>query len=106
MWAQDKNRVFLTLDGPSIDNPKVELMADGTLKYSAMKDNVHYLLENQLFGEVDVENSKWNTKGRNTIVNVAKKEAGGEYWPRLTKSDKKDQTIKVAKHTNIYIYIY
>ncbi len=78
------------------DIVQVVFLADGTLIYSGIKSNVKYILENQLFAEVDVENSKWNTKGRNTIISIAKKEAGGEYWPRLTHTDKKDQSIRVS----------
>lgn len=47
-----------------------------------------------MFDEVDVEKSKWNAKGRNTIFNIAKKKTG-VFWPRLIKDTKKDQNIKV-----------
>jgi len=37
-----------------------------------------YGFDMDLFDEVDVENSKWNTKGRNTILNIVKKNAEAE----------------------------
>lgn len=47
----------------------------------------------QLFGEVDVENSKWNTKGRNIILNIVKKDPTQDHWPRLTKDKIKNPHI-------------
>ena len=47
----------------------------------------------ELFGEVVVEESKWNTKGRNVIVSIAKKDDSAEYWPRLTKDKAKNNSI-------------
>lgn len=46
-----------------------------------------------MYGPIDVEKSKWNAKGRNTIFNIAKKESG-PYWPRLLKDTKKDHMVK------------
>lgn len=50
-----------------------------------------------LFGEIDEAQSKWSTKGRNTIFNIVKKAGTEKFWPRLTKEDKKDQSIRVRK---------
>jgi hypothetical protein len=47
-----------------------------------------------LFGEQDVEASKWNIKGRNIILNIVKKDAEAEYWPRLTKDKVKNLHIQ------------
>ena len=49
-----------------------------------------------MFDEVDVEKSKWSTKGRDVIFNVVKKKAG-PFWPRLLKDEKKDPSIKVPQ---------
>jgi hypothetical protein len=48
----------------------------------------------QFFEEIDVENSKWNDKGRNLIFNI-QKATPGAHWPRLTKEKIKDSTITV-----------
>jgi hypothetical protein len=50
----------------------------------------------ELYAEVDVESSKWNTKGRNIILNIAKKEEGDEKWTRLTKDKAKNHHINVS----------
>ena len=41
------------------------------------------------------EESKWNTKGRNILINVAKKDKEEEEWPRITKEKVKNQHITV-----------
>jgi prostaglandin-E synthase len=48
-----------------------------------------------LFGEVDVEGSKWNTKGRNIIFNIIKKNPDAEYWTRLTKDKTKNPHVQI-----------
>jgi hypothetical protein len=47
-----------------------------------------------LFGAVSVEESKWNTKGRNIILNIVKATSEDAYWPRLTKEKVKNTHIQ------------
>ena len=47
-----------------------------------------------LFGAVSVEESKWNTKGRNIILNIVKANSEDAYWPRLTKEKVKNTHIQ------------
>ena len=54
-----------------------------------------YAFDIVLFDEVDVEQSKWNTKGRNIILNIVKKNTEAEHWPRLTKDKIKNQHIQI-----------
>ena len=49
----------------------------------------------ELFAEIDVEDSKWNTKGRNIILNLAKKQPEEDYWPRLQKEKVKNNLIAI-----------
>jgi hypothetical protein len=44
---------------------------------------------------VSVESSKWNTKGRNIILNIVKANPEAEYWPRLTKEKTKNSHIQI-----------
>ena len=46
-----------------------------------------------LFAEVNMDESKWNTKGRNIILNIVKADKDAEYWPRLTKDKVKNAHI-------------
>ena len=42
------------------------------------------------------DESKWNTKGRNVILHISKKDKEQEeWWPRLTKSKDKNQLITI-----------
>jgi len=48
----------------------------------------------ELFKAVDKEGSRWNLKGRNVILKLAKKDDDlEEYWPRLTKGKEKNARI-------------
>ena len=47
------------------------------------------------FAAVDKAASKFNTKGRNPIFTIAKKEVEDEYWPRITKDKIKNSRITV-----------
>ena len=63
--------------------------------YRAESHSNVYGFDMQLFEEVDLEASKWNTKGRNIILNIVKKNADQEYWPRLTKDKIKNTHIQI-----------
>jgi len=47
-----------------------------------------------LFAAVSMEESKWNTKGRNIILNIVKANKSEAYWPRLTKDKIKNSHIQ------------
>ena len=49
----------------------------------------------ELFDEVVKDESGWNTKGRNIIFNITKKNQDKEYWPRLTQDKTKNQHIQI-----------
>jgi len=45
----------------------------------------------ELFDKVVKDESKWNTKGRNVILNISKKDKDAdEWWPRITKEKVKN----------------
>jgi hypothetical protein len=48
-----------------------------------------------LFEAVNMEASKWNTKGRNIILNIVKADADADHWPRLTKDKVKNAHIQI-----------
>ena len=50
-----------------------------------MANGIKYEFELELFKPIVKEESKWNTKGRNILINLSKKEKSDEeWWPRLT----------------------
>ena len=49
----------------------------------------------EFFAAIDKSESKFNTKGRNPIITLSKKEKEEEYWPRITKDKVKNSRITV-----------
>jgi len=49
----------------------------------------------EFFAEVVKADSKFNAKGRNPIITIAKKDTEAEYWPRITKEKVKNSRITV-----------
>ena len=49
----------------------------------------------EFFAEVVKDESKFNTKGRNPIITISKKDKEAEYWPRITKEKVKNSRITV-----------
>ena len=54
-----------------------------------------YAFEMEFFAEIVKSESAWNTKGRNIIVSISKKDKETEYWPRLLKTSVKNARIQV-----------
>ncbi|CDW90495.1 UNKNOWN [Stylonychia lemnae] len=94
-WAQRKDRVFITIELADFENQKIELTPEGQLKFQADSHNNVYAFDLGLFDQVDVEQSKWNTKGRNIILNISKKNTDTDHWPRLTKEKTKNAHIQI-----------
>ena len=49
----------------------------------------------EFFAKIVKADSKFNTKGRNPIITLAKEDKEAEYWPRLTKEKVKNSRITV-----------
>jgi hypothetical protein len=48
-------------------------------------------MDMELFEPVLKEESKWNSKGRNIVLNISKRnKTAEEWWPRLTKEKTKN----------------
>ena len=94
-WAQRKDRVFVTIDLPGATDTKIDLKPDGHLSFSGKVKDQKYAIEIDLYKEVITEDSKWNLRGRNVILNIVKKDQEDEYWPRITKEKIKHPHIKV-----------
>lgn len=65
------------------------------LSFSGKSHKQDYAFKEKLFAAVSVEDSKWNTKGRNIILNISKTEKDTDYWPRLTDNKAKNPHIQV-----------
>ena len=93
-WAQRKDRLFVTIELADFENHKIDLLAEGQLKFQAESHGHLYGFDLALFDAVKVEESKWNTKGRNIILNIVKANPEAPYWPRLTKDKVKNAHIQ------------
>ena len=94
-WAQRKERVYATIDLQDVENHKIDLTPEGHLKFEGESHGNKYIVDFDLFAEVDVEESKWNVKGRNIMLNIVKKDQEAEYWPRITKEKVKNPHIHI-----------
>ncbi len=80
---------------PDLENHVIDLK-ENHLKISGTSLGKTYEGEIDLFADVVVSESGWNTKGRNIIMSISKKDKEAEeYWPRLTKEKGKNIHIKV-----------
>jgi len=62
--------------------------------YRAESHGHTYGFDLALFAAVSLDESKWNTKGRNIILNIVKANKEEAYWPRLTKDKIKNSHIQ------------
>jgi len=64
--------------------------------FSALANGAKYSFDMTFFEPVIKSESKWNTKGRNVLLNISKKDKEQEeWWPRLTKEKVKNQQITI-----------
>mmetsp|Transcript_13386 Transcript_13386/g.9460 ORF Transcript_13386/g.9460 Transcript_13386/m.9460 type:complete len:138 (-) Transcript_13386:401-814(-) len=92
-WAQRAENVFITVEVQDFENHVIDLSEDNKLSFSADSHGQKYGFEIELFAEVVKDESRWNTKGRNVIFNLKKKEA--ESWSRITKEKTKNARINI-----------
>mmetsp|Transcript_10342 Transcript_10342/g.14247 ORF Transcript_10342/g.14247 Transcript_10342/m.14247 type:complete len:158 (+) Transcript_10342:46-519(+) len=92
-WAQRKENVFIIVEVQDYENHQIDLSDDHKLSFSADSHGQKYGFNVELFAAVDKEASRWNTKGRNVIFNLKKKEA--ESWSRITKEKVKNARINI-----------
>ena len=80
LWAQRKDRVFVTIECPNADAPKVNLTDEGVLTFSAMagtdstEEKHCYDLKLELLHPVNAKDSKISVGPRHVVVVVQKTE--------------------------------
>merc|ERR1719424_2208955 len=97
-WAQNAERVLMTINITDCENIEVDVSEEeNKVKFSATSNGVKYGLDMEVFMAIVKESSAWNTKGRNVIINLAKKEKSDEdtWWPRITKEKVKNGLIEI-----------
>lgn len=97
LWAQRKDKIFLTIDVQNCKNPQISVDNDddakagkvtfrGTAISHATGPEEHaYSLDLELYGEIDKDNVSQMVTDRTVVLVIAKKEEG-PHWPRLLKT--------------------
>jgi prostaglandin-E synthase len=94
-WAQRNDKFWIKLELVHVQYPEVVLLPEGKLFFKgSTKENVHYKLELEFFGPINVSQSKWEVNDWNILFTIQKKESG-PYWPRLLKSEEKLPNMKI-----------
>jgi len=96
-WAQRAEYVLMTVDLADSENVNIDIDEEtNTLIFSAQSAGSKYGFKLALFEKVVKDESKWNTKGRNVILNISKADKDQEeWWPRLTKEKTKYHQITI-----------
>jgi hypothetical protein len=96
-WAQRAEYVLMTVDLADSENVAIDIdEVTNTLIFSAQSAGQKYGFKLELFEKVVKDESKWNTKGRNVILNISKADKDqDEWWPRLTKDKTKYHQISI-----------
>lgn len=104
LWAQrssasdpEKNYIYLTISVPDVPQSSLKLdLKPTSLSFTGTSDTkkTTYHVDLELYGEIDVENSKTNHTAKNIEMILRKKEMKEEYWPRLLKDKAKVHFLK------------
>ena len=89
LWAQRKDIVYITIEVFEVKEEKIDIQ-DNVVNFSGVRgsDGAKFAVSLELFGSVDVSNSKISVADRNVSMILAKSEPG-PFWPRLLKTTQK-----------------
>lgn len=99
-WAQrssatepEKNKLWITIAVPDLVESDVNV-TDTHFKFTGKDATRSYALELELFAEVDPSLTRKVSTQQKVAVELRKKEAKAEYWPRLTKDTKRRPFVR------------
>ncbi|MBQ5154014.1 hypothetical protein EGM85_12240, partial [Macrococcus caseolyticus] len=99
-WAQrssatepEKNKLWITVAVPNLQDYSVET-TDSTFKFTGKDAEREYAIELELFAEIDSSLTRKAATAQSVVVELRKKEAKVEYWPRLAKDTKRRPFIR------------
>ena len=85
---------MITIEVPDHENVDVKVdEKTNKLSFKATANSVNYHFDMEVFEPISEEESAWNTKGRNVLISLKKKEAAKdseEWWTRITKEKVKN----------------
>ena len=87
----------MTIELADCENINVDVDEAGTkITFSAVANGTKYGFDMETHAEIVKDESKWNLKGRNVLLNISKKDKEEEeWWPRLTKDKTKNHQITI-----------
>jgi hypothetical protein len=102
LWAQrssetddEKNVIYLSVNANDLQHPKVELTTTKVTVEGVQKGTeAKYQATLEFYEEIDTEKSKYHATDRGVVFILRKMTKKSEYWPRLTKSAKKEHFIR------------
>ena len=102
LWAQrshaseaTKNIIYLTINAPDCAPDSVKAAVEaGKVHFSGSSKLRNYLVDLELYAEVDPDLSKTHISARGVVFVLMKKELKPEFWPRLLKDSKKQHYLK------------
>ena len=96
-WAQRADCVIVTIDLPDATDIQTDVDEENQkMTFKAKANGENYAVDMELFEPIVKAESKWNTKGRNVIMSISKKDKEQEeWWPRLTKEKGKNPLITI-----------
>ncbi|CAD5116753.1 DgyrCDS5608 [Dimorphilus gyrociliatus] len=98
MWAQRKDKLFLTINLEDVKSPEIKL-DEKKLYFSGTKgansaDQVNYEYTVEFFEDIDPAESKYGVLPRHIPMVLMKKSSDGPFWPRLTKEKTRMPQLK------------
>merc|ERR1711916_63519 len=96
MWAQRRDRVFLTVTLADVKDEKIEL-TETTLHFEGKggTDQEDYVGDVTFFKEIDTEETTYVVRDREVQFNLVKKDQDTDYWDRLTKEGGKKHWLSI-----------
>ena len=87
----------MTINITDCENVKIDVIeSEQRLKFSATANSDKYEFDLVVFEPIVQAESAWNTKGRNILINLAKKDGTQEeWWPRITKEKIRNESITI-----------
>lgn len=94
LWAQRTNQLFVTINVPDVQDPKIEIDSD-RIYFRGTQGHRVYEVELSLFKSVESDTAKLANPGRCIFLCLDKTEKDVEYWPSLTKGKGKSPNVKI-----------
>jgi len=95
LWAQRKDKLYLTVKLENCKDPSVDLKSNSLhFKGKGGTGNTDHEFSMEFNKDINVEDSKYGSNGREILFTLPKTEEAQGFWPRLLKDSKKVHYLK------------